>query len=39
MYAIIYQTASDVGNFHDPEGKSVQQMVDEALLRVPNKNG
>ncbi|KAJ1288018.1 hypothetical protein BS78_02G056100 [Paspalum vaginatum] len=25
--------------FHDPEGKSVQQMVDEALQRVPNNNG
>lgn len=35
----IYQTSSDVSNFHDTEGKSVQQMVDEALQRVPNNNG
>lgn len=26
-------------NFHKTEGKSVQQMVDEALQRVPNSNG
>ncbi|GJN10091.1 hypothetical protein PR202_ga28154 [Eleusine coracana subsp. coracana] len=26
-------------NFHNAEGKSVQQMVDEALQQVPNNNG